>query len=189
MGACRSIVFGRCAPYGKARQSGRSSGTSRPIQTQLRSAGLRSLIDEFQPDVVHSYGWISYSVAAALAGKDIPLLLSARDYGYSCATRSLVYRGVEPCSGPALQKCLSCAPSLYGLGKGWAAVLGVAGGGALLRSKVDGIHSISTYVQEIVRRDFLRRRSEHGRVRRRRTRAIHAVGVAYRSDHPQFSRG
>ena len=83
------------------------------------------------------------------------MLLSARDYGYSCATRSLVYRGIEPCSGPALQKCLSCAPSVYGLGKGWAAVLGVAGGRALLRSKVDGIHSISTYVQQIVRRDFL----------------------------------
>ena len=127
-----------------------------PYPDPAEITGLRSLIDEFQPGIVHSYGWISYSVAAALAGKDIPLLLSARDYGYSCATRSLVYRGIEPCSGPALQKCLSCAPSLYGLGKGWAAVLGVAGGGALLRSKVDGIHSISTYVQEIVRRDFLR---------------------------------
>lgn len=126
-----------------------------PYPDPAAIGGLRSLIAEFRPDVVHSYGWISYSVAAALAGKDIPMLLSARDYGYSCATRSLVYRGIEPCSGPALQKCLSCAPSVYGLGKGWAAVLGVAGGRALLRSKVDGIHSISTYVQQIVRRDFL----------------------------------
>ena len=126
-----------------------------PYPDPAEIAGLRSLLDEFRPDVVHAYGWISYSVAAALVGKDIPLLLSARDYGYSCATRSLVYRGVEPCSGPALQKCLSCAPTVYGLGKGWAAVLGVFGGRALLRSKVDGIHSISTYVQEIVRRDFL----------------------------------
>lgn len=126
-----------------------------PYPDPAEIVGLRELINEFRPDVVHSYGWISYSVAAALAGKDIPLLLSARDYGYSCATRSLVYRGIEPCSGPALQKCLSCAPALYGMAKGWAAVLGVAGGGALLRSRVDGIHSISTYVQEIVRRDFL----------------------------------
>lgn len=125
-----------------------------PYPDPAAIAGLRGLIDEFQPDIVHSYGWISYSVAAALTGKDIPLLLSARDYGYSCATRSMVYRGIEPCSGPALQKCLRCAPSLYGIGKGWAAVLGVAGGRALLSSKVDGIHSISTYVQEIVRRDF-----------------------------------
>jgi glycosyltransferase involved in cell wall biosynthesis len=126
-----------------------------PFPDPVEVVGLRRLIDEFRPDVVHSYGWISYSVAAALPGREIPLLLSARDYAYGCATRSLLYRGIEPCSGPALRKCLSCAPSLYGYGKGWAAVLGVAGGRELLRRKVDGIHSISTYVQEIVRRDFL----------------------------------
>ena len=126
-----------------------------PFPDPLESAGLRKLIDSYQPDVIHTYGWISYSVAAALAERDIPLLLSARDYAYSCATRSLVYRGVDPCSGPALWKCMNCAQTLYGLGKGVVAVLGVAGGGELLRRKVTGIHSISTYVQEIVRRDFL----------------------------------
>jgi glycosyltransferase involved in cell wall biosynthesis len=126
-----------------------------PFPDPLEAAGLRKLIDEFQPDVIHTYGWISYSVAAALAKRDIPLLLSARDYAYSCATRSMVYRGIDPCSGPALLKCMTCAQTLYGLGKGITAVLGVAGGGELLRHKVTGIHSISTYVQEIVRRDFL----------------------------------
>ncbi len=40
---------------------------------------LRRLIKEFNPEVVHSYGWFSYSCAAALLGKDIPLLISARD--------------------------------------------------------------------------------------------------------------
>ena len=126
-----------------------------PFPDPLEAAELRKLVDKFQPDVIHTYGWISYSVAAALTKRDIPLLLSARDYGYSCATRSLVYRGVEPCSGPAFWKCLTCAQTLYGIGKGVTAVLGVAGGGELLRRKVTGIHSISTYVQEIVRRDFL----------------------------------
>lgn len=155
-----------------------------PFPDPLEAAELRKLVDTFQPDVIHTYGWISYSVAAALAKRDIPLLLSARDYGYSCATRSMVYRGVDPCSGPALLKCLTCAQTLYGLGKGITAVLGVAGGGELLRRKVTGIHSISTYVQEIVRRDFLgERKHEPGQaVQERFTRPIEAIIPSFRED-------
>src|SRR5262245_3022122 len=32
--------------------------------------GLRRLIDEFQPEVIHAYGWMTYSTAVALAGKN-----------------------------------------------------------------------------------------------------------------------
>jgi glycosyltransferase involved in cell wall biosynthesis len=164
-----------------------------PFPDPLEVAGLRRLIDKFRPDVVHSYGWISYSVAAALPGREIPLLLSARDYAYGCATRSLVYRGVEPCSGPALQKCLSCAPSLYGYGKGWVAVLGVAGGRELLRRKVDGIHSISTYVQEIVRRDFLgedkQAASSQSASKQAARRPIEAIIPSFREDDDDLAYG
>lgn len=117
--------------------------------------GLRRLIDQFQPDVIHAYGWFTYSVAAALTGKNIPLLISGRDYAYGCPTRTLVRNGQEICNGPALNKCLSCAAHLYGAPKGWTAVMGSKVGNALLRRKVSGVHSISTYVQEMVRRDFL----------------------------------
>src|SRR5919109_1095197 len=40
--------------------------------------GLRRVIKRFQPDVIHAYGWITYSCAVALLGKKIPLLLSVR---------------------------------------------------------------------------------------------------------------
>jgi glycosyltransferase involved in cell wall biosynthesis len=116
---------------------------------------LRKLISRFKPDVVHSYGWFSYSCAAALLGKDIPLLISARDYAYSCATRTLVRNGEHLCSGPEPAKCLLCAQKLYGAPKGWLAVLGVYTGRALLKRKLSGMHSISSYVRQIVRRDFL----------------------------------
>src|SRR5689334_2083233 len=33
---------------------------------------LRRLINRFKPDLVHTYGWLSYSVAVALLGKNIP---------------------------------------------------------------------------------------------------------------------
>jgi glycosyltransferase involved in cell wall biosynthesis len=125
-----------------------------PFPDPVTTVALRRLIRHFRPDVVHSYGWISYSAAAALLGKDIPLLITARDYGYSCANRTLLQDGHE-CSGPGARKCLGCAGRHYGRPKGWIAALGVLGSRPLLRRKTMAVHSISTYVRDIVRRDFL----------------------------------
>ncbi len=129
-----------------------------PWPDPITIAGLRRIIDHFKPEVVHSYGWISYSAAVALLGKDIPLLLSARDYAYGCANRSLLWHN-QNCSGPELVKCLDCASALYGGPKGWAAVLGLYLGKPLLQHKVTAFHSVSTYAQIMTRRDFLDDRS------------------------------
>jgi glycosyltransferase involved in cell wall biosynthesis len=125
-----------------------------PFPDPLTIFQLRRLIRRFRPDIVHSYGWISYSCAAALLGKNIPLLLTSRDYAYGCANRTLM-RGGEVCSGPALLKCLNCAGRYYGRPKGWIAPLGVFGTKPLLRRKVRAVHSVSSYVEAIMRRDFL----------------------------------
>lgn len=117
--------------------------------------GLRRIIADFRPDLIHSYGWFTFSVAAAVQDQAIPLLVTARDYAHGCTTRTLVYNGEQACSGPALSKCLRCATNLYGFPKGAVAVMGSGVGNALLRRKVTGVHSISTYVQEMVHRDFL----------------------------------
>ena len=116
---------------------------------------LRRLIGDLQPDVVHAYGWFCYSAAAALLGTDIPLLITGRDYAYSCATRTMVYKGREQCSGPAPRKCIECASQLYGAPKGLTATLGVLLGRPLLKRKMTGVHSISNYVQHIIERDFI----------------------------------
>lgn len=125
-----------------------------PFPDPVTVVGLRRLVRRFKPDVVHSYGWISYSSATALIGLDIPLLITVRDYAYSCANRTLMRDG-EPCSGPGLIKCLGCSGRYYGRPKGWIAALGVLGSRPLLRRKIRAIHSISTYVQSIIRRDFV----------------------------------
>jgi glycosyltransferase involved in cell wall biosynthesis len=54
-----------------------------------------------------------------------------------------------------LAKCIRCAAVEYGRSKGLAAAVGVRFCAPLLRRKVRAIHSISSYVQTIVRRDFL----------------------------------
>lgn len=110
---------------------------------------LRRLINEFKPDIVHSYGWLTHSTAAALLGKRVPLLISARGYGNICAVHNLARHeaaGETICEGPALGKCLGCAARTYGAAKGTAAVVGVFESGPLLRRKVTAIHSVSHFV-------------------------------------------
>jgi glycosyltransferase involved in cell wall biosynthesis len=112
---------------------------------------LRRLVKDFQPDLVHSYGWISHSVAVGLLGTKVPFLLSARDYGNVCAVGTLV-RNDELCSGPQLGKCLACARARYGTAKGVAAVAGVYGAGPVLRRKVTAVHAVSRFVAGVVDR-------------------------------------
>lgn len=119
-----------------------------PFPDPVTVLGLRKLIAELEPDLVHSYGWMSFSVAAALGRRRIPLLVSARDYGYFCSTRTLLRKGA-PCDGPGPLKCLACAGEYYGAPKGWFAALGVALSKPLLRRKMTGLHSVSSYVQEV----------------------------------------
>ena len=116
---------------------------------------IRSIITRLQPDVVYSYGWISYSCAAAMLGLDIPLILSARDYGYVCALRTMVRYGAV-CDGPGVTKCLRCASASYGAPKGIAATAGVLGGSRLLRRKISALQSCSGYVDDVMKRHLLK---------------------------------
>jgi glycosyltransferase involved in cell wall biosynthesis len=151
-----------------------------PFPDPVSVIGLRRIISRFKPDLVQSHGWFSYSCAAALLGTEIPLVITARDYAYSCPRRTLLYKGEVPCTGPRLGKCLACAPGQYGRVKGWSAALGVRASAPLLRRKVKAIHSISTYVQEIVRRDFLDERTH-----RSSNTVVHDVISSVPEDDPQ----
>jgi glycosyltransferase involved in cell wall biosynthesis len=119
-----------------------------PFSDPVTVRDLRRVIAAAEPDVVHAYGWLAFSVATALGRRRIPLLLSARDYGYFCATRTLLRRNA-PCDGPGPLKCLACTRDYYGTAKGWTAAAGVALSGSRLARRVDALHSVSTYVHEI----------------------------------------
>lgn len=120
--------------------------------------GLRRLIERLRPDVVHVCGWTAYSCAVALLGKRIPMVVTARDYTYSCANRYLM-RGGQHCDGPRLLKCVACASDYYGLPKAVAAVVGISAWRGLLIRKTRVFHSVSIFVQEMVRRDVLQNRN------------------------------
>jgi glycosyltransferase involved in cell wall biosynthesis len=142
-----------------------------PYPDPVTVFGLRRVIRSFRPDAVHSSGWFSYSAAAALIGVRIPLLVSAREYGFSCANASMLHRG-SPCSGPALGKCLACSRWYFGTTRGAVAAVGVRVSARLLRHKVAAMHSVSNHVREVVERDVLRARE--------RARVPHAVIPSFR---------
>ena len=130
-----------------------------PFPDPVMALELRRLIRKFKPDLVHAHGWIAYSCAAALLGSDVPLLISVRDYGYTCATRTMLYDG-RTCDGPSPLKCLGCASEKYGRAKAAVAVAGVFSGRPLLTRKIAGAHSITSFVQTVTRRDLLHESSE-----------------------------
>jgi glycosyltransferase involved in cell wall biosynthesis len=111
-------------------------------------SALRRLIARVEPDLVHAYGWLTASAAAALGGSEIPLLVSTHDYGNVCPIFTLVREG-EACSGPGLTKCLSCASSTYGRAKASVAVTSLLVVRPLLRRKVRAIHSVSRFTAEV----------------------------------------
>jgi glycosyltransferase involved in cell wall biosynthesis len=124
---------------------------------------FRRLIAGFRPDLVQSYGWLTYSCAAALAGSAVPLVLSLRDYGNFCALRTLFHMDREPCSGAAPFKCLRCSASHYGRAKGTVAAAGVLGGRRLLARRARGVQSNSEYMRSVAWRDLLGGRARFAR--------------------------
>jgi glycosyltransferase involved in cell wall biosynthesis len=123
-----------------------------PFPDPLTIAGLRRLQRSLRPDIVHAHGWIAFSAAAALTGERTPLLVSAHDYGYFCATRSLLQNGRELCSGPGPRKCPECAVHYYGAPRGLVTAPSVALSRRLLVRKIAGLHSVSSFVQETMMR-------------------------------------
>jgi glycosyltransferase involved in cell wall biosynthesis len=151
-----------------------------PFPDPGTTLSLRRLVRTFRPDVVHSYGWISYSAAAALLGTSVPLIASARDYGNVCAVRDFLYFQGSVCAGPAPLKCLRCAAHTYtqdeagnsivgrrdarvrtihrlrGIGKAMVAVGSIFLGRPLLLRRLRGLHSVSQFVRSVMDRDLLR---------------------------------
>lgn len=126
-----------------------------PFPDPVSAWQLRRLIKWFQPDIIHTYGWISYSCALALTGMKTRVLLTNRDYGLICAKRTLLYQDRAACTGPAFTKCVQCAGNHYGHLRGWTTVAGVYVSAPILRRKIQGVHSISAYVHSVLERDFI----------------------------------
>jgi glycosyltransferase involved in cell wall biosynthesis len=127
--------------------------TPPPFPDPIAAFRIRAILRAVSPDLVHTYGWLTYSCLLAMAGMRIPLVLSARDYGNICPKRTLLYEG-RACTGPRPGKCFSCASRLYGRPKAALAVTGVLGGSSYLKRRLSALHSPSEYVREVMTRSL-----------------------------------
>ena len=124
-------------------------------------AGLRRVLRDEHPDVVHSHSWLQYSYFPLYHKQQGPAhVVTLHDYGLGCAKKTLQIddRGVASterlhsgatlsCSGPRLAKCLTCAPHQYGVLKGTAITAGLRAS-RFLHGRADRYIAISTAVAD-----------------------------------------
>ena len=84
--------------------------------------GLRRIIAQERPQIIHAHNWMLYSFLPLKAWSGVPLVLTLHEYSLACVQKRLMHFGV-PCSGPGLGKCLSCASNHYGSLKGTVTTL------------------------------------------------------------------
>lgn len=108
-------------------------------------AGLRQIIEEFRPDVVHAHNWIVHSLLPIRHRFDGPLLLTLHDYSLVCAKKTLV-RSDRLCSGPGIEKCLRCAGDHYGFAKGAVTAGGLWASARRARRQIDAFIPVSQSV-------------------------------------------
>ncbi len=75
--------------------------------------GLRRVLNQHRPDIVHAHNWLMYSFLPLRPFYPARLVVTLHDYSLRCAKKRLMYNGAA-CSGPQLAKCLGCAANHYG---------------------------------------------------------------------------
>ena len=110
-------------------------------------AGLRRIIQDEHPDIVHAHNWIVHSFTPLKNWSKARLIMTLHDYSLVCVQKRLMHRGV-PCTGPGFTKCLGCAAEFYGLVKGLPTTLAHAFWAGRERRAVDLFLPVSQAVVE-----------------------------------------
>ena len=118
-----------------------------PFPDPELTLALRQIILTERPNILHAHNWISHSVAPLKALSKAKLILSLHDYSLVCVKKRLTYHD-EPCTGPALTKCMQCATQFYGISKGVPSVVTNWLGGKLDDRVVDMFLPVSQAVAD-----------------------------------------
>jgi glycosyltransferase involved in cell wall biosynthesis len=81
-------------------------------------ASLRRVVKQERPDIVHAHKWILYSFIGLKAWSGAKLVVTLHDTSLICPTMTYLHNG-QVCNGPSYLKCVRCASSHYGRGKGF----------------------------------------------------------------------
>ncbi|MBA2394900.1 MAG: glycosyltransferase family 4 protein [Ktedonobacteraceae bacterium] len=83
---------------------------------------LHHVLEKERPEIVHAHNWLVRSFLPLKTRSKARLVVTLHDYNYVCARVDLMHYG-NPCSGPGIAKCLSCASNHYGPVRGVPTVL------------------------------------------------------------------
>jgi glycosyltransferase involved in cell wall biosynthesis len=119
-----------------------------PAPDPLAVRGLRRLLAEIEPDVVHGHNWLADSYLPLDRSDGPAFVLSLHDYSLICATKRLFLNG-GVCSGPGARKCLAHSLEHYGAAKGPLTALGTAVSDRWLRRRVDVFLPVSEAVRDL----------------------------------------
>ena len=119
-----------------------------PLADPALVRGLRSLANEFRPDIVHAHNWLGRSFVPIKDDVGAPYLVSLHDSGRICTQGRMMYRSAELCSGPGVRRCLSCCSVQFGALKGTVTYLGNRAARRPEARAVDLFLPVSTAVAE-----------------------------------------
>ena len=94
-----------------------------PAQDWLLTRKLAQLINQEKPDVVHSHGWILYSVPPVVKELKIPLVTTLHGYDFFCP-RATLMKGNSICDHPLTKDCIPCISHTHGPIRALAAYYG-----------------------------------------------------------------
>ena len=117
-----------------------------PVQDRLLTKQLASIIAAEQPDILHTHGWILYSVVPLKRKLGIPLVTTLHGYELYCPTTLLVNRKAV-CHQTVGRHCILCGRDHYGLIKSLACYYGIRTNKDKVRS-VDKFIAVSSFVKE-----------------------------------------
>ncbi len=106
---------------------------------------LARLVDELNPDIVHSHNWLARSFLPLTMRSRARFIVTLHDYSLICAKKNLLWKGAA-CAGPSFSKCLSCASRHFGTAVGAVTCLGNWATAAIERKCVDRYIAVSDAV-------------------------------------------
>jgi glycosyltransferase involved in cell wall biosynthesis len=111
-------------------------------------AGLKKVVREFKPDVVHSHGWIVFSYLPLKRNYDVPIIATLHNYGFMCPRQDLFYMSKEVCTKALTRECYKCAAMHFGLLKSIIASRMIRKNRSLL-GEVDKFLAVSRFVRDV----------------------------------------
>jgi glycosyltransferase involved in cell wall biosynthesis len=117
-----------------------------PARDWLISRRLAQIIQGESPDIIHTHGWILYSVLPLKKQFKIPLVHSLHDYRLFCPKMVPVKKNAI-CDAPLTRSCIRCMHHPYGLLRALSAYYGVKANRNSLQS-VDRFIAVSAFVKQ-----------------------------------------